>query len=58
MSKRNYEAMARILGRSHDLDDAIKHITLYFAFDNSRFDTERFTAAVAKHRAEARGVQA
>lgn len=52
MSKQNYEALARILGTAHDLDDAIKHITLYLAFDNNRFNPDRFAAAVAKRRAE------
>jgi hypothetical protein len=54
MSKRHYEAIAEILNKSMDssrIDDftvmtVAAQLGVFFAQDNSRFDIDRFMAAV------------
>ena len=46
LSKKHYVAFAEILKISGANDVTVKLLADYFAEDNSRFDRERFSAAV------------
>ena len=53
MSRKHYEEIALILGRSNIDDGDIENLADYFKMDNSRFDKQRFINAVNKERREA-----
>tara|TARA_Y100000114_G_C11704122_1_gene300017 strand:- start:229 stop:420 length:192 start_codon:yes stop_codon:yes gene_type:complete len=50
MSRKHYEEIALILGRSNIDDGDIENLADYFKMDNSRFDKQRFINAVNKVR--------
>ena len=50
MSRKHYEEIALILGRSNIDDGNIENLADYFKMDNSRFDKQRFINAVNKVR--------
>ena len=50
MSRKHYEEIALILGRSNIDDGDIENLADYFKMDNSRFDKQRFITAVNKVR--------
>ena len=50
MSRKHYEEIALILGRSNIDDGNIEDLADYFKMDNSRFDKQRFINAVNKVR--------
>ena len=50
MSRKHYEEIALILGRSNIDDGDIENLADYFKMDNPRFDKQRFINAINKHR--------
>lgn len=49
-TRKHYEEIANIIGNSNISDADVTLLTGFFKADNSKFDSNRFLHAIAKHR--------